>query len=112
MDGDNLSTATTALFVAQALIVGLLGFFSWGFVRRMRRDHAATWREIGAPGLASFSVVTSRRLAEFIRSREFERLRDPELNRWATRLRAFERVSALGFAALVLSILLRAAVSS
>lgn len=110
-DSETLATATRVIFLAQALILGLLGMFSWRFTKRMRDHHATTWQELGAPSWSNLSVTTSRRLSAFVRRREYHRLRDRELDRWATGLRVIEKISATGFAALIASIVLRALVA-
>jgi len=73
--------------ICLALILGLgilmmipAGIISARLVRLIEARHPSAWQALGAPKFGPMSIKKSRRLRQFIRSREYEDLRDPEIN--------------------------------
>jgi hypothetical protein len=81
----------TRFFVAERVFVGsvlllialtLPGFLlHWAFLRRLRVEHAATWRSLGKPSVVYYgSHLTGIRVMRFIRDRAYLKLGDPYLD--------------------------------
>jgi hypothetical protein len=71
--------------LALALGLGVLmlipaGIISARLLRLIEARHPNAWQALGAPKFGPMSIEKSRRLRQFIRSRAYEDLRDPEIN--------------------------------
>ena len=81
----------TRFFLAERVFVGsallLLGLtlpgflLHWAFLRRLRAQHAETWRSLGRPTVVYYgSRLTGTRVMRFIRDRAYLKLGDPYLD--------------------------------
>lgn len=59
------------------------GIISARLLRMIEARHPNAWQALGAPKFGPMSIEKSRRLGQFIRSRAYEDLRDPEINSYA-----------------------------
>ena len=73
------------LFMASAFVLIVLmlpGFLlHWAFLRRLRAQHADTWRSLGRPSIVYYgSRITGAHVMRFIRDRAYQKLGDPYLD--------------------------------
>ena len=59
------------------------GIISARLLRLIEARHPSAWQALGAPKFGPMSIEKSRRLRQFIRSRAYEDLRDPEIKSYA-----------------------------
>ena len=83
--------------LAVAMSVGILAVIPTAIVsariwRAIKSRHPEAWRDLDGARFAPMSIRKSQRLNNFIQSREYERLSDPEVDSYARILRLLNRV--------------------
>lgn len=92
-----VSLAFNTLFISMMALMIPMAFLSRRFSRILRETHPHAWKELGEPSLSNLSIQVSRRLAKYMKTRGYESLEDPELNRCARWMRMVERLTGVVF---------------
>ena len=77
--------------------------------RAVAGRHPEVWKDLGEPRLQSMGILKSRSLRDYLRYKKYQELSDPQIDRYASRLRLLNRLVALLFWIGVVLLLLSAA---
>ena len=94
------------LFIASAVILVALAFpgflLHWAFLRRLKAEHADTWRSLGRPSVVYYgSMMTGQRVMRFMRERAYLELGDSYLDGVCRAYRFCVLAYAIAFVGLV-----------
>lgn len=100
--------AFNATFFSMMVLLVPMALLSRRFSRILRENHPDAWKNLGEPSLLNLSVEVSRRLARYMKTRGYESLADPELNRCAWWMRLVERMVGAAFVSFICLIIVSA----